>query len=121
ALDRSRLPMVSFPVHLVSGGCTAPAGAARRGIGPGGEYRRMRKADMVGRIAEELGWKVFQSCGYAILSSHRGSNTPIEVRGAIEFILIKPLAATGSDAPGSYAGHSTVPSRHRGPASSTNG
>ena len=36
----------------------------------------------------------------------------------IEFIPINPSTATGSGAPGSYAGHSRVPSRHRGrPAS----
>jgi hypothetical protein len=32
----------------------------------------------------------------------------------IEFIPIKPLAATGSSAPGSWAGHSRVPSPDRG-------
>src|SRR6266851_2851555 len=34
--------------------------------------------------------------------------------GLLEFISIKPLAATESGAPGSYAGHSRFPSRHRG-------
>ena len=38
-----------------------------------------------------------------------------------EFIPIKPLAATGSDAPGSYAGHSRFPSRHHGRPASTGG
>src|SRR5262249_20983294 len=39
----------------------------------------------------------------------------------LEFIPIKSLAATGSDAPGSCAGHSTVPSRDRGRPPSTGG
>src|SRR2546425_11247701 len=39
----------------------------------------------------------------------------------IEFIPIKPSAATGSDGPGSYAGHSRVPSRDRGRRPSTAG
>src|SRR6266567_4211716 len=33
---------------------------------------------------------------------------------SVEFIPIKPLAAMGSGAPGSYAGHNRVPSRDRG-------
>jgi hypothetical protein len=39
----------------------------------------------------------------------------------VEFIPIKPLAATGSDGLGSYAGHSRVPSRDRGHRSSIDG
>jgi hypothetical protein len=38
-----------------------------------------------------------------------------------EFIPIKPLAATGSGAPESYARHSRFPSPHRGRPASTNG
>ena len=38
-----------------------------------------------------------------------------------EFIPIKPSAATGSGAPGSYAGHNRVPSRDRGRRPSTGG
>jgi hypothetical protein len=38
-----------------------------------------------------------------------------------EFIPIKPLAATGSSAPGSCAGHSRVPSPDRGRLLSTGG
>ena len=38
-----------------------------------------------------------------------------------EFIPIKSLAATGSGGPGSYAGHSRVPSRDRGRPPSTGG
>ena len=34
---------------------------------------------------------------------------------SIEFIPIKSLAATGSNAPGNYAGHSRVPSPDHGP------
>ena len=34
--------------------------------------------------------------------------------GTLKFIPIKPLVAKGSDAPGSCAGHSTVPSRDHG-------
>src|SRR6058998_2170070 len=37
----------------------------------------------------------------------------------LEFISIKSLAATGSNAPGSCAGHSSVPSPARGPPPST--
>src|ERR687898_768418 len=40
---------------------------------------------------------------------------------SIEFIPIKPLAATGSGGPGSYAGHSRFPSRHHGRPASTGG
>src|SRR4051794_34554103 len=40
---------------------------------------------------------------------------------ALEFIPIKPLAATGSGGPGSYAGHSRFPSRHHGRPASTGG
>jgi DNA-binding transcriptional MocR family regulator len=40
---------------------------------------------------------------------------------ALEFIPIKPLAATGSGAPGNYAGHSRFPSRHHGRPASTSG
>src|SRR4051794_39157184 len=40
---------------------------------------------------------------------------------AIKFIPIKPLAATGSGGPGSYAGHSRFPSRHPGHPASTGG
>src|SRR5215470_6756609 len=36
-----------------------------------------------------------------------------------EFILIKPSVATGSGVPGSYAGHSSVPSPDRGHPAST--
>jgi hypothetical protein len=39
----------------------------------------------------------------------------------LEFIPIKPLAATGSGGPGSYAGHSRFPSRHHGRPASTGG
>jgi hypothetical protein len=39
----------------------------------------------------------------------------------IEFIPIKPSAATGSDGPGSYAAHNRVPSRERGRRPSTAG
>src|SRR3954464_13702775 len=38
-----------------------------------------------------------------------------------EFIPIKPLAATGSGGPGSYAGHSRSPLRHPGRPASTGG
>ena len=41
--------------------------------------------------------------------------------GTLEFIPIKPLAATGSGGPGSYAGHSRFPSRHHGRPASTGG
>ena len=40
---------------------------------------------------------------------------------SLEFIPIKPLAATGSSGPGSYAGHSRFPSRHPGRPASTGG
>src|SRR6266702_6744612 len=40
---------------------------------------------------------------------------------SVEFIPIKPLAAMGSGAPGSYAGHNRVPSRDRGRRPSTAG
>ena len=40
---------------------------------------------------------------------------------AREFIPIKPLAATGSGGPGSYAGHSRFPLRHPGRPASTGG
>src|SRR5262245_44653215 len=40
---------------------------------------------------------------------------------AFEFIPIKSLAAMDSSAPGSYAGHSRVPSRDHGPLASTGG
>src|SRR6266849_9825284 len=43
------------------------------------------------------------------------------VRFTFEFIPIKPSAATGSDVPGNYAGHSRVPSRDNGRPSSTAG
>ena len=43
------------------------------------------------------------------------------LRKTLEFIPIKPLAAKGSGALGNYAGHSRVPSRHRGPRPSTDG
>src|SRR3954467_12418308 len=39
----------------------------------------------------------------------------------VEFIPLKPLAATGSGGPGSYAGHSRFPSRHPGRPASTGG
>jgi hypothetical protein len=39
----------------------------------------------------------------------------------IEFIPIKSLAAKGSDAPGSYAGHSRFPSQDRARPPSTSG
>src|SRR3954462_10302836 len=39
----------------------------------------------------------------------------------IEFIPIKPLAATGSGGPRSYAGHSRFPLRHPGRPASTGG
>src|SRR5437899_8408329 len=48
--------------------------------------------------------KAFLECVLAFLLS----------LGFHEFIPIKPSAATSSDGPGSYAGHSTVPSRDRG-------
>src|SRR5262245_60326434 len=43
------------------------------------------------------------------------------VQFTIEFIPITPLAAMGSSAPGSCAGHSRVPSRDHGPPASTGG
>src|SRR4051794_34779161 len=39
----------------------------------------------------------------------------------VEFIPIKPLAATESGGPGSYAGHSRFPLRHHGRPASTGG
>src|SRR5262249_20377805 len=45
----------------------------------------------------------------------------IDHRGAFEFIPIKALAAMGSDAPGSCAGRSTVPSPDHGRLLSTGG
>jgi len=46
---------------------------------------------------------------------------PREPGDIVEFIPIKSSAATGSDGLGSYAGHSTVPSRDRGRRPSTAG
>src|SRR2546427_10415160 len=39
----------------------------------------------------------------------------------VKFISIKPSAATGSDGPGSYAGHNRLPSRDHGRPASTDG
>src|SRR5262249_56980149 len=50
---------------------------------------------------------------------HDGHGQPRHENSTIEFITIKPSAATRSRAPGNYAGHSTVPSPDPGRPPST--
>src|SRR5262245_13729582 len=49
------------------------------------------------------------------------ATTQLDKPSRTELIPIKPLAATGSNAPGSGAGHRRVPSPDHGPLASTGG
>ena len=57
----------------------------------------------------------FEAAFQARMAAWRMDGKPRTARRfTVEFIPIKPSVATGSDAPGSAAGHSSSPSRERG-------
>ena len=70
-------------------------------------------AEMQGHHSDSAIWRYFDA--------HWRHFFPTLPTRSVEFIPIKPLAATGSGGPGSYAGHSRFPSRHHGRPASTGG
>src|SRR5436309_15683909 len=92
-------------------------------------HARLGQNTVVGSMAILLSWLCWGACQEEVcLDPHFLCNlTPPRLNVELptghifEFIPIKSLAAMGSGAPGSYAGHSRVPSRDRGRRPSTAG
>jgi hypothetical protein len=70
----------------------------------------------------KFNWKVMVHALCRIVKREFPSERCVVVSDdTLEFIPIKPLAATGSGGPESYAGHSRFPSRHHERPASTGG